>query len=381
MIYIRVFCQKFVACLAFLFLCVSAHAQAASNVKIYGVLDVGMSSFSRSSISNSRLTKINTDTNSSSLWGLTGTEDLGGGLAAQFALEAGLDPKSGGGTGTASSGANTPIPNVFWHRSSWVGLKSDGFGSIQVGRNHTTTILTQLINGTPMPNTSINSSGGNVVIAQGMGNDFRNSNMIRYDSPMIAGFNIGLQYAFGEQTYDSSAGKGVGAVISYTFSPFKVALSYQKNNGVNDSAGNHANDDVNYWILTGSYDVGKYRASFLLDKVNNKNKIPYGWVDSKAWLIGGNYAFTPLLRVGIEYSQINAGDSAVAGTPYDKKSKFSVVTAHYSLSKRTYLYSTFGHATNGIAPIQPLWGGSQGGQQTVKGASINGFVVGMVHRF
>jgi predicted porin len=164
-----------------------------------------------------------------------------------------------------------------------------------------------------------------------------------------------------------------------------VALSYTKNNGVNDptlgALGNHANDDVHYWILTGSYDVGKYRLAFLYDKVSNKNKIPYGWLDSKAWLIGGNYAFTPELRVGLQYSEINASDDAVAGTPYKKKSKYAVITAHYSLSKRTYLFSTFGHADNGIAPIQPLWGGSQGGQQAVKGDSINGFVVGMVHRF
>ena len=116
-------------------------------------------------------------------------------------------------------------------------------------------------------------------------------------------------------------------------------------------------------------------------KVSNSNNIPYGWLDSKAWLIGGNYAFTPQFRVGLQYSEINASDEAVAGTPYNKKSKYTVITAHYSLSKRTYLFSTFGHADNGIAPIAPLWGGSQVGQQVVRGDSINGFVVGMVHRF
>jgi len=29
------------------------------------------------------------------------------------------------------------------------------------------------------------------------------------------------------------------------------------------------NDNVHYWILTGSYDVGKYRLAFLYDKVTN----------------------------------------------------------------------------------------------------------------
>ncbi|RCX11572.1 porin [Extensimonas vulgaris] len=365
---------------------VGAQAQsAASNVRMYGVLDVGVSTFSRSATVDKRLTKMNTDTNSSSIWGITGSEDLGGGLAAQFGLEAGLDPKSGGATGGAATGAQTPIANVLWRRGSWVGLKSNSWGSLRLGRDYTTHILAQLVNGTGMPDVAINSSTANLMVAQGIGNDFWNSNMIRYTSPSFAGFDVGVQYILGEQPGDSSAGRGIGGVVNYTYAPFKVALSYTKNNGVNDptlgALGNHANDDVHYWILTGSYDVGKYRLAFLYDKVSNKNKIPYGWLDSKAWLIGGNYAFTPELRVGLQYSEINASDDAVAGTPYKKKSKYAVITAHYSLSKRTYLFSTFGHADNGIAPIQPLWGGSQGGQQAVKGDSINGFVVGMVHRF
>lgn len=365
---------------------VGAQAQsAASNVRMYGVLDVGVSTFSRSATVDKRLTKMNTDTNSSSIWGITGSEDLGGGLAAQFGLEAGLDPKSGGATGGAATGAQTPIANVLWRRGSWVGLKSNSWGSLRLGRDYTTHILAQLVNGTGMPDVAINSSTANLMVAQGIGNDFWNSNMIRYTSPSFAGFDVGVQYILGEQPGDSSAGRGMGGVVSYTQVPFKVALSYTKNNGVNDPSqgalGNHANDDVHYWILTGSYDVGKYRLAFLYDKVSNSNKIPYGWLDSKAWLIGGNYAFTPELRVGLQYSEINASDDAVAGTTYKKKSKYTVITAHYSLSKRTYLFSTFGHADNGIAPIQPLWGGSQGGQQTVRGDSINGFVVGMVHRF
>lgn len=367
---------------------VGAQAQSAgSNVRMYGVLDVGVSTFSRSATVDKRLTKMNTDTNSSSIWGITGSEDLGGGLAAEFGLEAGLDPKSGGATGAATTGAQLPAPtNVLWRRGSWVGLKSDSWGSLRLGRDYTTHILSQLVNGTPMPDVAINSSNANLMVAQGIGNDFWNSNMIRYTSPTFAGFNVGVNYILGEQPGDSSAGRGIGAVVSYTYAPFKVAVSYTQNNGVNEvpyGGLDHSNDDVHYWILTGSYDVGKYRLAFLYDKVSNKDQVAksLGWIDSEAWLIGGNYAFTPQLRVGLQYSEIDAGDSAVVGTPYKKKSKYTVITAHYSLSKRTYLFSTFGHADNGIAPIQPLWGGSQGGQQAVRGDSINGFVVGMVHRF
>jgi len=169
---------------------VGAQAQSASNVRMYGVFDVGVANFSRTPTSTSSLTKMNTDTNSSSIWGITGTEDLGGGLAAQFGLEAGLDPKSGGATGNAASGANTPAPNVLWRRGSWVGLKSNSWGSLQLGRNYTATILAQLVNGTPMPDVAINTSNANIMVAQGIGDDFWNSNMIRYNSPTFAGFDV-----------------------------------------------------------------------------------------------------------------------------------------------------------------------------------------------
>jgi len=364
---------------------VGAQAQSStSNVRMYGVFDMGVSTFSRSSTVDKRFTKVNADTNSSSIWGLTGTEDLGGGLAAQFGLEAALDPKSGGITTSAASGA-TPAVNSMWRRGSWVGFKSNSWGSLQLGRNYTAVVIAQFVNGTPMPHAAINSSVASILGAQGVGDDFWNSNMIRYNSPTFAGFDVGLQYVLGEQPGDSTAGRGLGAVVSYTMAPFKVGLSYTKNNGVNDpslgAAGNHAKDDVHYWILTGSYDVGKYRLAFLYDKVSNSNKIPYGWIDSKSWLIGGNYAFTPELRVGLQYSEANASDNAVAGTPYKKKSKFTLITAHYSLSKRTYLFTTFGRADNGLIPIYPLFGGGRGDQQRVQGDSINGFIVGMLHRF
>jgi len=351
----------------------NVQAQSSSHVTMYGVFDVGLGTFSRSNTVDKRLTKINIDTNSSSIWGLRGSEDLGGGLAAEFGLEAALDPKSGNATGTATSGANTnaTMTGVLWRRSSWVGLKGN-FGSLHFGRDYTATILAQLVNGSGMPNFAINSSTANIAFAQGIGNDFWNSNMIRYDSPVFGGFSVGLQYALGEVASDSSAGNGFGGVVNYANGPFRVGVSYQKNNGV----GVNADDNVHYWMLTGSYDVGNFRISALYDEVKNKgNVIPLGWIDSKAWLIGGNYAISPLVRVGLQYGEVK-------DTIGDTKSKHALVTAQYSLSKRTYLFANFANAKNGNVAIQPLWGAAPGiTQQTVKNDTINGFAMGVVHRF
>src|SRR5437868_4608484 len=56
--------------------------------------------------------------------GFKGDEDLGGGLKASFYLEHRFDPQSG-----ASSGGNT-----FWKGGSWVGLSSNEWGAVKMGR-------------------------------------------------------------------------------------------------------------------------------------------------------------------------------------------------------------------------------------------------------
>lgn len=65
----------------------AAVAQAQSTVTLYGLLDVAPAVFSRTNAADDRMVKLNSDTGSSSRFGLRGTEDLGGGLSAFFNLE------------------------------------------------------------------------------------------------------------------------------------------------------------------------------------------------------------------------------------------------------------------------------------------------------
>jgi predicted porin len=65
-------------------------------------------------------------------FGMRGTEDLGGGLKANFNLEA--TANTADGTATASN--TTTGVNQLFNRQSWVGL-SGGFGEVQLGRTFT----------------------------------------------------------------------------------------------------------------------------------------------------------------------------------------------------------------------------------------------------
>lgn len=196
---------------------------------MYGVMDVGIGTFSRSAQFDKRLTKLNTDASSSSILGLRGSEDLGDGLSAIFGLEAGIDPKGGNATGAPASGTNVNLPGysvqttqAMWRRGSWVGLKSNTWGTVMLGRNYTATAFPVLLNANGMPNYAVNTGIVTLTAAQGIDNDYWNSNMIRYESPMFGGFNFGGNYIFGEDTQSNSAGSGYGAYVSYATGPFKV---------------------------------------------------------------------------------------------------------------------------------------------------------------
>lgn len=127
----------------------AALAQAQTTVTMYGLLDVAPAVFSRTNAVDERMVKLNSDTGSSSRFGLRGTEDLGGGLAAFFNLESPIDPKNGTSSGGASSGSCNAAAGcaaatgaAFWRRNSYVGLKGS-FGEITLGRNYTAAVIKQ----------------------------------------------------------------------------------------------------------------------------------------------------------------------------------------------------------------------------------------------
>ncbi|RQO47193.1 porin, partial [Variovorax sp. KBW07] len=114
-------------------LAVTGLASAQSSVTLFGVIDAGVSYQSATSrdpvtgasSKQSQWSLANSGYNSSRI-GFRGTEDLGGGLAASFWLEAPI---------SNDDGANG-ISN--FNRRSTVSL-SGGFGEVRLGRDYTAT--------------------------------------------------------------------------------------------------------------------------------------------------------------------------------------------------------------------------------------------------
>ena len=101
---------------------IQAHAQ--SSVTLYGVVDAGFSF--NSNAAGDRQYAVTNSNNYGSRWGLKGSEDLGGGLKAIFTIEGGFSTT----TGTISQNG------TLFGRQAWVGLGSDNYGSVMLGRQN-----------------------------------------------------------------------------------------------------------------------------------------------------------------------------------------------------------------------------------------------------
>jgi predicted porin len=292
------------------FLTVSlAHAQ--SNVGITGTLDIGAyRGFDKTNhigpISRSNLT-------------FSGSEDLGGGLAATFRLSTRFDPNTGG----AEDGIKP-----FWHGESTVGLKG-AFGAIRLGR------AMEAVNANDWPfdpwgnfdriaspawqfwhyNYAVDrtSNGGQPEYA-------RLSNGIFYDSPKLAGLSVSLSGS--PQKSSTSTGnqeKSLQGSLKYAQGPVAVTVSHGKNGSGDKDLFAGANVAFGAFAIMGAYDRSEFKAA----------------VPSVAYArtIGATYQWNSFLL------QAGYGRLSVDGT----KRSFIGLGSQYALSKRTYVYVDYGN--------------------------------------
>ncbi|NBX95580.1 MAG: porin, partial [Betaproteobacteria bacterium] len=177
--------KKTLVALAALAASTAAFAQSApaSSVTLYGVIDASVTNVNKSAVGS--YTGVTGSNVASSLWGMRGSENLGGGLRAVFNVEADLDPTNGTFDGTAS-GINS---GALFRRASWVGL-AGGFGEITFGRRLNPMILNMI------QNQILNSNSTTVVTAAAANAaDFWVKNAITYTAPAMGGLTLQAQYA------------------------------------------------------------------------------------------------------------------------------------------------------------------------------------------
>jgi predicted porin len=223
---------------------------AASSVTMFGIADVYVGFQDDDRAGGDSGVVVNSGGQSTSRWGVLGSEDLGGGLSAIFRLESGLNVDVGQGQ-TASG-------TIDFRRRSFVGLKGN-FGQITLGRDYTPLFWTVIDNDTNRFSHDVND--GN------LGQANRTDNGVNYQrkfggltlNALYAAtenggddiFGIGLRYKtkswrIGLGYHDEAGTKVVGLGGLVSFGGFKVGL-----NAIDDDA----NPELNYG-LSASANVG-----------------------------------------------------------------------------------------------------------------------------
>ena len=337
---------------AFAALAVCGLASAQSSVTLFGVVDAGVTYQSNTArdtvtgLSNkqSKWSLGNSGYNSSRI-GFRGTEDLGGGLAASFWLEAPITNDDG------ATGVST------FNRRSTVSL-SGGFGELRLGRDYTPTFW----NDTVFDPFGTNGSGTNVISTVSGNTTINNANYVRASNsvgyflpPNLGGFYGQLQYSFAENTStsatsttaatSSSAGRYVGGRFGYANGSLDIALGVGRSTAVDTAALERSVQTIN---LGASYDFGPVKLFGELSNV--KNKFDYSAAadthDSyNGYLIGATVPVgAGLIRVA--YSQVRYNEGAAGVTGEDPLARKLAVGYVHNLSKRTALYATVARVNN-----------------------------------
>jgi len=295
---------------------VAGMAQAQSSVTLYGLADIWVGS-TKAEINGvgSSVTKVDGSGLATSRFGLKGSEDLGGGLKANFQLEQGFNidnGTAGNSTGTAGSQA--------FDRQAWVGL-SGGFGEVQFGKTWSSY---RDIRWSANDNFNANVAAS---FNTWVGYTDRPVNSIKYISPTVGGFSGSVTYGLGEDKLANANGKSSSLTslgLQYANGPVFVGLAYQaEKDGATDTKFTNT-------LINGSYDFGMAKL------VAGYNQAKDTLVAGKAneWNVGVEVPLAANLNLGLGYAQ---SKEKIAGVDSFKTTGYTA-SLLYSLSKRTTVY-------------------------------------------
>ncbi len=299
-------------------------AQAQSSVQLMGLMDAFVGSIRLAGDPGKKLA-VSSGGLTTSWYGFKGTEDLGGGLKANFALTSFLQADSG------TPGRFNSDP--YFSRDANVGL-SGGFGSLTLGRALAPNFLpTVLFN--PFGDSFSFSPlvlHANVGLFNGTGwtattpSDTGWSNEIIYSTPSLGGLTANLHYQFGEVS-DNNAPRNVGVNLLYFNGPFAATAFYERDRITNPvSPAPFASKDIKTdWMVGASYDFTAVKAFATFGKAKSDTLIP----KAKTYSLGAS--------VPVGSGKVMLASARTRFDPGNTR-KTTSVGYDYNFSKRTDVY-------------------------------------------
>lgn len=391
----------------------SIAAMAQSSISIYGNLDQTLVQQSQAGKS---ATTSGSNNNSTSYWGITGTEDIGSGIKTSFDLRSEITLLTGqaaqtstsatnaGQTSTAAVTQNT-VTNAgdkpsFFNRGAYVKIEKSDLGVFTIGRqgdlwfnswgevNTATgasgsfaTLVAMQLNSTNfsnlvsgIPNTtaisnfagSASSAGININPTYiGTSNGFMGG--MTFETPTISGMSAAYQMGIPKISYNDpgSANNGAAYVLRYDQNGLRIRVSESYKN---DYAGSKA------WVedLVGmTYSFGAWKVALS----NNKMKFQASAIGNgtTATAAGLFYNVSSALTLNVSYGQLK--DDVTSSNTF----KTTSLNAQYKLSPRSTIYAGIFNGVNaGQMKQTPIYGGSA---TDTLNATVNAYSLGIKHMF
>jgi len=335
---------------------------ATAQVTVYGVLDGGYGTYKSKagSLSYKHTIAGGLDNGNGEGWingsrlGFRGSEDLGGGLKANFVLELGIQYSNAADRTIADAAGDAYTTNgatAFFgnKRQTWFGI-SGGFGEVRIGnQDNIVKVQTDEFEVNGGPNSPYNFLAPGVV--------GRSANAIGYISPTFNGLQAQAMLDVGETATGSTSGKDNRATmfrVKYSQGPLQVGASrsefkdvgYSGTGGIlvnlpsteGDVLSVNANsasiDKVTHEGYGARYNFGVAEAFYQNSKVKFSDSVATNVGDITSNVVGlavpmGN------VRLSAAYSK---GDVQDGGTKTVEFDGYQLIGS-YNLSKRTDMYA------------------------------------------
>jgi predicted porin len=337
---------------------VAGTAQAQSSVTVYGIVDTGYNSL-ENNVSGTKTETNQVSTNgeaSTSRFGLRGSEDLGGGLKANFVIESTIG-QAGMATGT-----------VLGNRAFWAGLQDAKMGEVRIGYQNTFNRdvwlgYDQLAFANVAGNLTHNGNGSGA----GTAAHAAFSTAVNYMSPVFSGVQVmaGVMQNESQAGTDAKQKTGSGSQVGlkYTAGKFSAAVAYVEattsTNAVayvaadtadNTTANTAGSEDVaasnvktKDTSVGASYDLGVAKLGYNYSKRDAKNSVSSTTasnIDRTSHAFSASIPLSAKLvgRIGYGFGEYQTG----AATPYNGDIKGMQAALNYNLSKRTTAYVIYG---------------------------------------
>jgi predicted porin len=288
----RIHLNRLAVATALLGAAAAAPAFAQSSVTVWGRLNT--------SVENQKFGNADAkwiEQNNSSRLGFRGTEDIGGGLKAGFAIEHGFHSDDG----TANSAT------AFWNRRSEVNLTLSSLGTVRLGKFFSEAYFATA-DYVSMHNHDTGTSSD--ALYAYVAND---NNKVAYHSPTFSGATVDLARSFGEgvtnATYD--------AAVNWDGGPLHLGGGYSKN------------DADHQFAVRGLYEMGQFTFGGYVQR------------DKNAAGNRTNIRLSGMYTLDATEFHLNFGKAGDRGNIANSDAKQFTAAVNYNLSKRTKVYAFY----------------------------------------